>query len=46
MEVGAREGDVGALRRNLDQIREGVEEGVELRVFNEKRLGSREGGDS
>ena len=32
--MGAREGDVGALRRDLDQIRERVEEGVELRLLN------------
>ena len=44
--MGAREGDVGSLWRDLDQIGERVEEVVELRVLNEERLGSGEGGDS
>ena len=38
MEVGSRDSDIGALRRNLNQVREIVEEVRELTILNEQRL--------
>ena len=42
VELGTRDRDIGTLRRDLNKIRERVEEVAELRVLNEKGLGSRE----
>ena len=42
VEVGTRDCDIGTLRRDLNKIGERVEEVAELRVLNEKGLGSRE----
>ena len=40
MEVSAGDGDVGALRRDLNQVRERVEEIAEFTVLNEESLRS------
>ena len=40
VEVGSREGDVGSLRRDLNEIGVRVKEVTELTILNEERLGS------
>ena len=38
VEVSAGDGDIGALRRDLNQVGERVEEVAEFTVLNEERL--------